>query len=163
MCWNKYIILQWSLYDNFVHDNNIWGGAPIQVHFKNILQNVQNKALRIITKTDKYTPIQELHNLCNLPMLNDTRKYHMEIFMYKAASSLLPEPITRNFTYSHSIHSHATRAAESNNFHVPSVNLNYGRNAIAYRGTVKWNPLPLEIRQLPSLSLFKSATKSLHT
>ena len=126
----------------------IWDVATVQC--KNKLQVLQNKALRIINKTNWRTPVQELHTSGKLPMLDDRRKYHLDIFMYKVANDLLPGSITHNFTFSNSVHSHATRAAQNAQMHIPTVNLNYGKHTIIFRGSKRRDSLPPEIKQLPS-------------
>ena len=43
---------------------------------------------------------------------------------------------------------------------VPRMNTCSGQKAISFRGAKTWNNLPLDVKQAPSLGIFKSRLKS---
>ena len=124
-------------------------------HLKHRLQTLQNRALRIINKVNRRTPISDLHKLSNILTLQQRRDYHMSTFMYKATHGLQPAYICEKFLPLNNIHSYTTRSASTNSVHISYVKTNGGKNRISYRGAVDWNNLLPEIRMAPTLSLFK--------
>ena len=137
----------------FDYCDTLWDCCSCQLKQK--LQILQNRALRIINKADRRTHISDLHNMSKILTLEQRRKYHTHVFMYKALNNLCPDYISSKFCYSSNIHQHSTRSASSNSLHIPRINLNVGKSRISYRGAISWNSLPPEIRQAPTLRLFK--------
>ena len=133
--------------------DTVWDSCSCQL--KNRLQILQNRALRIINKSNRYTPISELHNLSNILTLQQRRNLHSHVFMYKATHNLMPEYITSKFHKVSEIHSHNTRTSFNNSLYVQPSRLNIGKGRMTHRGAVAWNSLPLDIRNAPSLSCFK--------
>ena len=137
----------------FDYCDTLWDSCSCQLKQK--LQILQNRALRIINKADKRTHISDLHNMSKILTLEQRRKYHTQVFMYKALNNLCSDYISSKFCYSSKIHLHSTRSASSNAPYIPHINLNVGKNRISYRGAISWNSLPLEIREAHTLRLFK--------
>ena len=140
---------------HFDYCDTVWDSCAKK--FKTRLQTLQNRALRIVHKRDRHTPVMELHRLSKLQFLQDRRTFHMGTFMYKATHNQLPMYITSKFTPAAQVHSHATRSASTRSLYIPPSNTNYGKNSISARGAVAWNDVPQNIRTLPSLSLFKKS------
>lgn len=69
----------------------IWGGTA-QTHIDR-LQTLQNRALRIITHSPKFTPIYQLHQDANIPLLQD-HIIHLSRSFYKALNAN-PHPEVR--------------------------------------------------------------------
>ena len=137
----------------FDYCDTLWDSCSCQLKQK--LQILQNRALRIVNKVDKRTHISDLHNMSKILTLQQRRQYHAQVFMYKAINNLCPDYISSKFCYSSKIHQYPTRSASSNSLYIPRANLNVGKNRISYRGAISWNTLPSEIREAPTLRLFK--------
>ena len=123
--------------------------------YKSKLQILQNRALRMIFRRDRNTPTTELHRMGGLRSLQERRKFHMGIFMFRATNNTLPTYISDKFISANRVHEHATRSASTRSLHIPYARTNYGKNSISFRGAAEWNSIPNTIRTLPSLSLFK--------
>ena len=131
----------------------VWDTCSCQL--KNRLQLLQNRALRVVNKTNRYTPISELHNLSAVLTLQQRRNFHTHVFMYKATNSLLPKHISK-FKKASEIHTYGTRTSSNDALYIPSSRLNVGKGRLSHRGPVSWNALPVQIRKAPTLTLFKS-------
>ena len=131
----------------------VWDSCSCQL--KNKLQVLQNRALRIINKTNRYTPVTELHNLTKMLTLQQRRNFHTHVFMYKATHDSLPSYMISNFRKASEVHSYRTRAALSDSLFVYPSKLTVGKGRMSHRGAISWNSLPVEIRNAPTLSLFK--------
>ena len=142
---------------HFDYCDIVWGCCP--KYLQDRLQILQNRALRIINKMDRYTSIDDLHNMSHIPTLKERRKIHLQIFMYKVFHNLAPNTITSKFKRTNDAYSHSTRAAASNSFCIPSIDKDYGKNSLSYRGAICWNSISPENRKLPSLPQFKRAAK----
>jgi hypothetical protein len=63
------------------------------------------------------------------------------------------------FRFVGDVHSHETRNTKQ--LFVPNVRFNeYGKRFISYSASMKWNDLPNEIKNAPSLNSFKIKLKS---
>ena len=141
----------------FDYCDTVWDTCSCQL--KQQLQILQNRALRIINKVDRYTHVSDLHKMSNILTLQQRRDQHIQVFMYKATHNLYPSYICSKFTDASLIHTHTTRTAANNSLFIPRAKLNAGKNRISYRGATSWNLLSPELRKVPTLPLFKAWTR----
>lgn len=137
----------------------IWGTCGEVL--KDKLQNLQDRAARIITRT----PYKIANHFALLKQLKwlDVRnilKLDMGIFMYKAMNQLVPGQITRMFTPLSTIHSYQTRSVTCGNLFMPKNHLTAEQRAVSYAGSKLWNEIPYEIRNAKSLGSFKTSFKT---
>ena len=75
------------------------------------------------------------------------------IFMFKMVNNALPNIFNDFFHFVRTIHHYPTRQKE--NLFIPKYRTTRCKFAIKFHGSIIWNRLPLDLRSLPSLHLFK--------
>ena len=123
------------------------------------LKHVQNAAARLVTlkrRHDHITPV--LFNLHWLPV-NQRIIFEILLITYKALNNLAPSYICDlliSYTPSRQL-----RSSSRHLFVSPSYNLKiYGARSFSVAAPTLWNALPCEIRNVPSVSLFKNRLKT---
>ena len=132
----------------------VWDSCSCRLKQK--LQILQNRALRIVTKSHRRTHVSDLHNTTKTLTLQKRRDFHTDVFMFKAVNNLLPGYISSKFIDSSEVNPRVTRSTSTNALFVPRCKLNVGKSRISYRGATKWNSLPYRLRSAPNINLFKS-------
>ena len=122
------------------------------------LQKLQNCSLRQILQCDKLSPVAEMHDICDLEMLNVRRDRHTSQEVYKAVHGITPESVQNMFSFVHETHSRSTRSIALEQLYLPRCKLEFSKRNFKYRGVKIWNPLPLEVRNAPTLSQFKKSS-----
>ena len=74
---------------------------------------------------------------------------------YKAINGLVPDYIGKMFHLLKSVSGRVTRNTLKNNWSIPNSTLNLTRKGLPYSGTVLYNKLPVNIRNIKSISIFK--------
>lgn len=117
------------------------------------LQKLQNRAMRIILKCTRLTPIRTM--LIALQWLNiaDRVLYLTMVFIYKIINNLMPPYLTKMIVRAHDVHQYETRNAGD-----IFVNRTYATasKSLFFKGFIKYNSLPLHVRSAKSLRCFKS-------
>ena len=80
----------------------------------------------------------------------------LAVTMYKIHNNLSPLYLRWIFTNNSKVHSHNLRKSELN-YYVPRPRTESAKESIHNRGFVLWNKIPSEIRNLPSLNVFKTS------
>lgn len=126
----------------------------------NRLQNVQNTAARIISRTSRYdhiTPV--LKDLHWLP-IQYRIKYKIQTHTYKALHEQSPVYI-RNLLNIYTPRRTLRSQNDSSTLEVPkSRNVSLGDRSFAVAAPRLWNSLPSGIRDAPSLYSFKRSLKT---
>ena len=73
--------------------------------------------------------------------------------MYKIYNDLPPSYLRPIFTNTSNVHSHNLIEILS---YVPRPRTESAKGSLPYRGSVLWNKIPSEIRNLPSVNVFKT-------
>ena len=129
-----------------------WGGAA-KVHM-NKLQILQNRIKRLITSRNNNPDSQvAILNLTKLYAYFCTVKFFMS---YQLGFHYHFIPIINNLLPNHS---YSTRHRSNDLFNVPFYNLSRCQNSFVYNACNFWNQLPVTIRNLDSLNLFKNGCK----
>ena len=113
------------------------------------LQKVQNKCLKLcLGKANRFST-NRLHNMSNVPFLDDRRSAHTLNFMYKRKSrqSLM------------NVAEIGTRAHDAPLFTVRVPRCEAFKRSVGYFGAVAWNDLPPNIRNTGSYLAFKRVQK----
>jgi hypothetical protein len=125
------------------------------------LQRMQNIAARIVTRCDRrehITPV--LKSLHWLPV-----KYRIDfkilLLTYKCLNDLAPSYLTELFNPYHQKR-YSTRRNSKNCLDKPPLFKlkSYGERSFTYAAPTEWNKLPLEIKNAPSVTCFKSLLKT---
>jgi hypothetical protein len=122
------------------------------------LQKLQNRAARVITKSQYDASSSDLFSKLGWDNLLTRRKRHKAILMFKTTNDLTPFYLHELFE------SRSTGYNLRNSEHtlfVPKPRTNYGKRGFSYSGAVLWNELPQNVRTTCSLSQFKRAIHNL--
>ena len=123
------------------------------------IQKVQNRAARIITRSD-YT-IRSSDILQNLSWDNlENRRFQQKITtMYKIViDDNMPKYLCDLFRSVSTIHNYNVRGC-SLNVALPKPKTNSLKRSFKYSGAAAWNSLPLWVRESTSLNIFKNNVK----
>ena len=138
--------LYYSLvYPYLIYCTVAWGGSAAVNINKLLIQ--QKKVVRLITNSGYRDHSDPLFHRTGILKIIDIHTYLSGILAYK-----------RKDTFSVADHSHYTR--NSAVYSIPSFQrLNISQKSLSYILPVKWNDIPLNIRNSPSLSTFKKNFK----
>ena len=150
------------LYFALVHPHLLYG---IEVYANTYQCNLtrlvvlNNKILRILQNEGIRTRVVNLYrnyHTLPVPLLHT---YQVLIFVHKFVhhKSLLPDIFHDYFTENKFIHSHFTRSADC--LHLQNVRTSVGARCLKFKGSQLWNDLPGKLRDITSVSLFKSELK----
>ena len=144
------------IYPYLTYCNLVWASA-YKTNLSN-LQILQKRAIRFIANIPPATHTQaEFFNL-KLLKISQIRHYQVGIFMYRYLHNLLPPTYQHFFSLNSDIHTHPSRNPYS--LYIPFARTNTRLASIRCDGPRKWNDIPLHIRTLPSVHLFKRELRS---
>ena len=124
------------------------------------LQSLQNKAIQIISKNSRRSPItKQCHKLKVLKIIN-LYTYEVAKLMHQPTSLKLPPCFTSIFTNISDIHARNTRSKSKINFFLPKYSTTRCQKSIRFQGPKIWNSLSIELRNQP-FSKFKSNLRKL--
>ena len=134
--------------------NVIWGSLPKSK--LNTLQRLQDRARSIIGKArlkDNWS-----HNWLTVEQLT---KFDRSVMTYKIISRQCPESLWHK--YDHRTQHSNYRTRNCRDLQIPRNNLEYVKKGFHYSALKAWNEIPIDIRELPTLSKFKKQLKSYYT
>jgi len=94
----------------------------------------------------------------SLLKIMDICQFQIAFLMFNFTISKLPSMFNSYLTHTSSIHHYSTRSSISG-FAMPSVRTKIRQRSIKYKGPFVWNKLSTEIKNLPSVSTFKTKLK----
>lgn len=116
----------------------------------NKLQKLQNRGLRICLRCNERQPVHLLHTTTNVPMLINRRKTHLRNFMFKRLSN-------SNYIDNREL---ITRYHDAPLFKIERPNCELYKQSIKYKGSIEWNNLDSNIRNIASYIAFKNYQKN---
>ena len=123
----------------------------------NMLQVLQNRAARIVTRKSIYTSQKELLTQCGWLNVRQLVTLHDMVLVYKALREKKPVALYKSFSKSFS---YRTRAAATgalvDNYRTTK---DITKDSFLIRATKVWNTLPPDVRVASSLTLFKGRLK----
>ena len=119
---------------------------------------MQNKAFRIILNAHPLTPRINIYKTLNLHTVQDRIKFQLGCLAYRSDNCLAPEHLAQHLARLPN-RSMCTRSANQGNFVTPLPKTETFRDSFIYKAPMYLNSLPSEIRNSPSLSLFKTWLK----
>ena len=125
----------------------------------NKLQKLQNTAMRIILSVPYRTHINDMLRTLGFMNIRDRIIYLTGCMMYKVKNEIAPSYLNELFRPVSTIHSVNTRGSVNGDLYVPKCNTNYGKSSFQYKGSVLWNVISKDIRQVNSLMQFKNKLK----
>ena len=133
----------------------IWGGAS--EYLIKILQVLQNKAARFVTKLDIFTSQEKLLRQCGWMSVKQLVAYHNMVQVFKVKSEQKPvflyNTLSKSFNY-------RTRAASTGSLVDNNKTSNeISKDAFLFKSTKLWNSLQPSIRQESNIQKFKLKLK----
>lgn len=80
---------------------------------KQSLQRLQNRAMRIILRVNRYSHITDMLDCLKFMSVNQRLVFNNMLFIYKMIHNLLPEYMTKKIRFVSDIHNYGTRAANN--------------------------------------------------
>ena len=118
--------------------------------------HMQNRAATILTFSNYEVRSSVLLDELGWERLEYVRLEQLAVTMHKIPNDLSPSYLRQIFTNTSNVPSQNLRNSELN-YYVPRPRTESAKGRLHYRGSVLWNKIPLEIRNLPSLSVFKTS------
>ena len=141
---------------NFDYCSSVSDGLNNTLNDK--LQKLQNRAERVITKSQYDASSSDLFSKLGWDNLLTRRKKHYPILLFKTSNDLTPFYLHELFESRST--GYKLRNSEHNLF-VPTPRTNYGKRSFSFSGAVLWDGLPQHVRTTCSLSQFKRAIDNL--
>ena len=135
----------------FDYGDIIWGDKNNFMIMES-LQVLPNKAAKIILDRPIHSSLSDALEELNWIKLDKRRHYHRCLYIYKSVNNLLTTHVT--LTNLFDVHDYNTR--NSQNFRLPAVKTNWGKQRLAYQAVKEWNSLPMNIRNCSSPKTFKT-------
>ena len=140
------------------YGNSIWGQCG-KTHIQK-LQTLQNRAARIVAgkpfeETDHVLLLKELQWL-NVEKLIDNDN---AVLVYKMKNGITPDHCSETYSFEEITHPYDTKAAHSKFLQLNRYNSSYGQISFSYAGVKVWNRLLEQVRDAPSLHIFKNRVK----
>ena len=125
---------------------------------KNELDKIQNEAARITTGTTKLVSLDNLYKEVGWQTLHRRRQDHKITLFYKMFNQLTPVYLSSLIPQQVNAISHHN-LRNSNDIHTIRSNTSLYHNSFLPSTLRQWNSLPVEVRQLNTLSSFKTFLK----
>ena len=107
------------------------------------------------------SPARPIFNDLKLLKLPEIFELRLLTFVFDSIKKASPSCFHDFFLFSSSVHQYSTRYASQGNLYMLQKNsLQYGLKSTRYLGTKLWDILPIEVRNAPSKSSFKTKLKS---
>lgn len=108
------------------------------------LQILQNRAMRIILKRDRYCRISVMLRELQWLDVAALAEYQVLVFIHKTVLGLMPEYLCRNVLTFANVHDHGTRGRE--NLRLQGVSTACAHNSVFVKGAVSYNRLPRTLK-----------------
>lgn len=143
-----------SLCHSFAHSHFTYGITcrrnTYNTHIAS-LQIVQNHAIRIFTCSPRLSNAKSLLRENSILTIAELAKYNLGIFFYKLINNELPPAI---FPSSNLMIRSTTRFAMNNNFLLPEIRTDCGKQSVAFTSISLWNTLALILKTTRPLHQF---------
>ena len=125
----------------------------IKAIYKNLnLQILQNKAAKIILDRQLHSSASEALDSLGWKPLHLRRRFHCCTMIFKCSNGFID--FNFNFVRNNTIHNYNMRSRED--FHLPRVRTNWGKQRFMYQSVVDWNSLSQDTRDTSIFSYCKS-------
>ena len=138
----------------------LWSGC--ENYLLQSLQIVQNKAARLVTKCDPRTPVKILLTQCGWLSVAQLSVYHSLVLVYKILANKSPQYLYEKLSGNHlSLHYRTrfvTNQDQNQNIRLDPDSkaiLEIANRSFKYRVINQWNQLPVEIKQVSKIDIFK--------
>ena len=133
----------------------VWGNTHETLLDKVLL--LQKKIIRIICNSPFLSHTDPLFFENKILKVKDLYLFQLGQFMYNYNKNMLPSVFQEMFFKNSSVHNYPTRHSEE--FHLPLLRTLLAQNTFIYEGPKLWNSLSTEIKNAPSINIFKKKFK----
>ena len=152
------------LYHALVHPHLLYGLPIWGSTFKTYLnkpQILQNKAIRIITNSDRHSFITPQFRNLNVLAIADRYSYEIVKLMHQYSKNMLPPCFSTFFSSLFKIHEQQFRSKSKNNVYLPKFSTCRCQRSLRFQGVKIWNSLnPDQKKQ--SYPKFKNSLKIIY-
>lgn len=117
------------------------------------LQVIQNKAMRIILKCNKYTPINIMLEVLHFMSVKQRILFRTLDMIFKMKNKLTPDYLRNKIKFVRDVHTYNTRNV--NDFFIDTPQSNRLAKTLFYKGLTVFNQLPDNIKQCNNYLKFK--------
>ena len=134
-------------------------GLPVKL--KNRFDALQRKMVRFVFSMSPRCHVDQRHfREIGWLTIRDRVRYFRLVHVFKIKNGLAPDYLTGAFTAKKEVHSHFTRGSVSD-FHISSPCISsFSQKSFSYTARKEWNSLPSYMKQLRSVTTFKSHKRS---
>ena len=137
----------------------MWG-ATHEKYLKPVFVS-QKKAMRAVTFSSPIAHTSPLFLDLQVLPLEDIYHLYISFFAYECVNNIAPIHFRDYFTQISEFHQYNTRSASRGDlFLVRRNTMQYGLRSICFNGVKSWNTIPSNIRNSPSVSIFKKKLKN---
>jgi hypothetical protein len=137
----------------------VWGNTMSPKSDLNKINKIQKRAARIILNKPLKTSSSDMFNKLKWLKFENRCAYHTGLLIFKCQHQLVPEYLTELLTFSKNTR-YRLRSSERNDLRHHKPRTNYMKNSFSYTSIDIWNKIPLEIRNISSISSFKYKYKN---
>lgn len=119
----------------------------------NRLQKMQNKAMRVILKVSRYTPIVDMLDALYFLSVKQRIVYNVIVMVFKIKNHMVPKYFDSMFGFGRDVHRYSMR--NKNDFRLPAIKKEGTKKGIFYNGIQMFNELPVELKFLTDIKTFK--------
>jgi hypothetical protein len=117
------------------------------------LQLLQNRAMRIILKKQRRTPIRWMLEVLDLHTIKQRVNFNTLILIFKIKNNMVPHYMNDEITYNRDATTRTLR--NTDDFRLPTYTKTYTQNSMWYDGLKLFNELMPEVKQEQNLEKFK--------
>ena len=136
---------------------SVWGNCGV-TRLQN-LQKLQNRAARIVTRSNFDSPAMPIIQKLKWPTISDIIRSETATTVYKSLNGLAPEYLSKLFVKNSTRNTRKLRNTETDLL-LPLRKTNNGQKGISFRGPKLWNQLEHNVKYAPSLATFKRRLNS---
>ena len=135
----------------------LWSGC--EDYLVRMLQVVQNKAARVVTKQSRFTPTKTILSACGWMSVKQLLAYHSLVLLYRTVSNKKPDYLY-NKVKSGGEYRYNTRQAESGSIRQgPGPSLDICKQSWCWKSVEVFNTLPTDLKMEKKLPNFKKRLK----
>ena len=141
----------------FIYLIQLWGGCPD--YLLTFLQSLQNKAARLVSNKDRYTPIKELLKSCGWLSIRQLVAFHRVVLLYKINYEGKPKYLAEKFATNQNP-SYNTRFQGDGRIRKSRIySKEESKSSFVPDSINVWNRLPTKIRKSENTKAFKTLLK----
>ena len=153
---NRKMIANGIVMAKLIYLIQLWGTS--NEYLLKFLQKLQNRAARLVTRRNIFTPVKDLLKQCGWLSVKQLVVYHDLLLVYKTMATKRPSHLFQKFSQPFGANTRHAKTAGSIRLNDKAKN-DFGKKKFSYRAVEQWNSLPPSIRISPTLQTFKSSIK----